>query len=85
MDDGECLEIDSRLVHLMQYDSTVKIKPFELLNLTGLGFRVFATNLYDSYKVDVGFLSDVVGKVVSVYPRKVILDSCQTKGEKRYL
>lgn len=62
MDDGECLEIDSRLVHLMQYDSMVRIEPFELLNLTGLGFRVFATNLFVPYKVDVRFLSEVVGK-----------------------
>lgn len=63
MDDGECLEIDSRLVHLMQYVSTVRIEPFELLNLTGLGFKVFATDLYVPYKFDVRFLSEVAGKI----------------------
>lgn len=62
MDDGECLEIDSRLLHLMQYDSTVRIEPLELLKLIGLGFRVFATDLSVSYKVNVVFLSKVVGK-----------------------
>lgn len=62
MDNGECLKIDSRLLHLMQYDSTIRIEPFELLSLTGLGFRVSATDLYVSYKVDVGLLFEVVGK-----------------------
>lgn len=40
----------------------VRIEPVELLNLTGLGFRVYATDLSVSYKVDVVFLSEVVGK-----------------------
>lgn len=62
MNDGECLEIDSRTVAFNAVCSMVRIEPFELLNLTGLGFRVYATDLSVSYKVDVAFLSKIVGK-----------------------
>ena len=80
MDDGECFEIDSRLLHLMQYDSTVRIELLELLNLIGSGFSFFLlpTCMFPIRSMLCFFLR-LLAKVVCVYPRERICDSCQTK------